>query len=338
MAKVLLTGMSAPQASAKANSSNRGFASLINEALISAGHDVVWTDPNIRFTKEMADEFDSVLVGISPITSLGANRVYGALGVIGALLEYAPEKLSLLVDAPNVSQIDVSLRSVLGAPESLIKPFYSYRKDYLTVKNSPELQTKLLGVIEYLLSNEWPTTIYPALPWKSDSVVASRLPAGAGAKLVGINLDSLVLTQPEDSFERAEKWSVDDLSSKWSKTVIATLANPCSPMRLTKGSTDVDAGNQIARSMGVLISPDKKQETWWSYRYIQALNTQTPIASNWYETQELGDAWTILAASIESYSEDKRRLIAIAQRESYSNSIPDRIEAVKNLQSALKIK
>ena len=338
MAKVLLTGMSAPQASAKANKTNKGFASLINEGLISAGHDVVWTDPNINFTKEMADQFDSIIVGISPITSLGANRVYGALGVIGAVLEYAPEKLSLLVDAPNVSQIDVSLRSVLTAPESLTKPFYSYRKDYLAVKNSPETQAKLLGVIKHLLESEWPTVVYPSLPWKDDSVVADKLPAGAGAQLVGLSLDSFVLVEPVESVDKAEKWVVDDLSSKWTKAVSATLINPCSPMKLTKGSTDYDVSEQIARSIGALISPDKKQETWWSYRYIQALNTYTPIASNWYETQELGEAWAMLAATIESCSEDKRRLIAIAQREAYSNSIPDRIEAVQQLQSALRIK
>ena len=330
--------MSAPQASAKANSRNKSFSALINDGLVSSGHDVLWADPNIDFTKEMADQFDSVLVGISPITSLGANRVYGALGVIDTLLKHAPKKLSLLIDAPNVSQIKVSLNAVLAASEGLVKPFYSYRKDYLKVKNSPELQAKLLSVIKHLLENEWPVTIYPSLPWKQDSTVADKLPSGASNRLVGLNLDSLVLIEPTDSSERAAKWVVDEPSAKWTKTTSATLVNPCLPMKLTKGSTDADIEFQISRSMGALITPDKKQETWWSYRYIQALNTTTPIASNWYETQELGAAWAMLAATIESCSEDKRRLIAIAQRESYSHSIPDRIESIKKLHSVLRIK
>lgn len=337
MGKVLLTGMSAPQASAKANISNVGFASLINKALISAGHEVVWTDPNIRFTKEMVDSFDSILVGISPLTSLGSNRVYGALSVIGAALEYAPEKLSLLVDAPNVSQIDVSLRAVLGAPEALVKPFYSYRKDYAEVQSSSETQARLLDVVRHLLEDEWPTTIYPSLPWKLDSSVADKLPMGAHSKLVGINLDSFVLGEPSDKEERAPKWVADDLKSKWSRSVVSTLQHPCSPMKMNKGWTDLEVEDQIARSLGALISPDKKQETWWSYRYAQALNSTTPIATNWYESQDLGAAWAVLAASIESASESKRRLIATAQRESYEVAIPDTIEATKILLSTLGI-
>lgn len=337
MGKVLLTGMSAPQASAKANISNLGFASLINKALISAGHEVVWADPNINFTKEMVDSFDSILVGVSPLTSLGSNRVYGALSVIGATLEYAPEKLSLLVDAPNASQIEVSLRATLSAPESLVKPFYSYRKNYSEVKSDAAKQAKLLGVVQHLLESEWPTTIYPSLPWKSDSVVADKLPTGARSKLKGISLDSFILEEPADKEDRAQKWVSDDVKSKWSRSVAATLQHPCSPMKHTKGWTDSEAGDQIARSIGALVSPDKKQETWWSYRYIQAMNSTTPVATNWYESQNLGAAWAVLAASIESASESKRRLIATAQRESYEAAIPDTIEATKILVSTLGI-
>jgi hypothetical protein len=337
MGKVLLTGMSAPQASAKANVSNLGFASLINKALISAGHEVVWTDPNINFTKEMVDTFDSILVGISPLTSLGSNRVYGALSVIGAVLEHAPQKLSLLVDAPNVSQIEVSLRAAVGAPESLVKPFYSYRKNYAEVKESPETQGRLLGVVRHLLEEEWPTTIYPSLPWKLDYSVADKLPTGARSKLVGLNLDSFILEPASDNEDRAPKWVSDDMKSKWNKSVVTTLQYPCSPMKMTKGWTDYEVEDQIARSIGALIAPDKKQETWWTYRYVQAMNKTTPIATNWYESQDLGAAWAVLAASIESASEGKRRLIATAQRESYEVAIPDTIEATKILVSTLGI-
>lgn len=337
MGKVLLTGMSAPQASAKANTTNLGFASLIEKALSTAGHDVVWTDPNINFSKEMVESFDSVIVGVSPLTSLGSNRAYGALAVIGAVLQYAPEKLSLLVDAPNVSQIEVSLKAILNAPDSLVKPFYSYRKGYSDVKKSQELQDKLIGVVRHLSENEWPTTIYPQLPWKSFESVADKLPTGARSKLVGINLDSFALRDALDNDERALKWTSDDVKHKWTQSVAATLEYPCLPMKMSKGWTDADVEGQIARSVGVLIAPDKKQETWWSYRYIQAMNRLTPVATNWYESQDLSAAWAVLAASIESASEDKRRLIATAQRESYVASIPDTIGATKLLVSTLNL-
>jgi hypothetical protein len=74
--------MSAPQASSSANLKNLSFAGLINMALTDAGHEVVWASPSVYMTEETLNEFDAVVVGVSPITSMGANRVYGALNVI----------------------------------------------------------------------------------------------------------------------------------------------------------------------------------------------------------------------------------------------------------------
>ena len=329
--------MSAPQASAKANKTSISFASVINMALVSAGHSVVWSDPRIVMTEEAIEEFDSVLVGISPLNSLGANRAYAALSTISSVLEYSPEKLSLFIDAPNVSQIEVSLRAVSANPELLVKSFYSYRKDYSVVKSDKELQKRLISVVDTLLNEEWPITLYPRLPWKSDDSVSEKLPNGAASKLIGINLDSFLLETPIPSYETVDKWCSDNTQSKWAKSTISTLSLPCVPMRLTKGSTDADVEAQISRSIGVLISPDKKQNTWWSYRYIQALNKLTPIATNWKESQNLDSSWAVLAATIESSSPKERLSIALAQRESYEQNTPDRIESVTALVNALRV-
>jgi hypothetical protein len=337
MGKILLTGMSAPQASAKANKTSTSFAAVINEALVSAGHSVVWSDPHIALTKESIDDFDSVLVGISPLNSLGANRAYGALSTISSVLEHSPSKLNLFIDAPNVSQIDVSLRAVSTNPELLVKSFYSYRKDYSIVKSDKNLQKKLMSVVETLLNNKWPTTLYPSLPWKTDDSVASKLPSGAASSLAGISLDSFLLEAPVPSYEIIDKWCLDNPQSKWTKSTVSMLGLPCVPMKITKGSTDLDVEAQISRSIGVLISPDKKQDTWWSYRYIQALNKLTPIATNWKESQTLDSSWAVLAATIESSSPKERLSIALAQRESYEQNTPDRIEATTILLNALRI-
>lgn len=339
MAKVLLTGMSAPQASLNANNRSMGFAGLIGSGLNSFGDEVVWSDPSISFSPSDVENYDAVLVGLSPVTSLGANRVYGALNVIDVVWKTSPEKLTLFIDAPNVSQIEVSLRAVLSNPENFTKEFYSYRKNYLKVASDEQLQKRLLSVVENLVSKPWPTTIYPKLPWMNDVSVVSKLPAGAANSFYGVNLDSIALVDsPTTPSEGVHKWSSDNVNSSWVKTTSNTLSFPCFPMKVTKTSTDDDVSEQISRSVGVLIAPDKKQNTWWTYRYIQAMNTLTPIATNWEETHELDSSWAILAAGIESAGLQSRTTIASAQREAYLRAIPDRIEAIDVLRNILKLK
>ena len=110
MSKILLTGMTAPQSSLKSNLRNISFSYAMYSALIDAGHEVEWVDPKIDITKKELESYDSVLVGIAPITSLSANKMYGALNIIN--LMWGSKKLTLLADAPNISQISTTLRSI----------------------------------------------------------------------------------------------------------------------------------------------------------------------------------------------------------------------------------
>jgi hypothetical protein len=115
------------------------------------------------------------------------------------------------------------------------------------------------------------------------------------------------------------------------------LKLPTLPMKINRGSTDSDVIIQLQRSLGVLISPDRRDGTAWSYRYVQALNTKTPIITEWKESGVLGDAWSVLAYSIEEMSQSRRDLVSLAQKESYLANIPDKKTALKNLESTLNI-
>jgi hypothetical protein len=106
-------------------------------------------------------------------------------------------------------------------------------------------------------------------------------------------------------------------------------------MKWNKGWTDEQVLEQIARSIGAIISPDKKDGTYWSYRYVQSMNTNTPVVTDWKESHALGDAWNVLATSIDTMSQDKRDLIATAQREIYIASIPSKQNAVETLQQLI---
>ena len=329
MSKVFLTGMSAPQASPSTNQKTLTYAGVLNKVLVSAGHEVTWASPSVHMTAESLDKFDAVLVGISPITSLGANRVYGALSVINALKN--SDKLTLFVDTSTPSQIEPSLKSVINNPDSLTKQFFSYRKEFSNVVGDKDLLSNVISGVKYLYEEDWTTTIYPKLPWKSEF----RIIKNARKNLIGLNLDSHLVKEPVGSYDRRLKWSVDNLSTPWATSVLSIIELPNSPMKWNKGWTDAQVTEQISRSIGAILSPDKRDGTYWSYRYVQAMDACTPIVTDWKESQALGDAWNILASNIESMSQDKRDLIATAQRDIYLASIPSKKQAVEMLQNSI---
>lgn len=333
MSKIFITGMSAPQVSPNANSRSLSFAGVLNFVLVSSGHEVTWSDPSVHMTEESLSQFDSVLVGVSPLTSVGANRAYGALHLINKLWDSG--KLVLFVDSPNSIQIEVGLRAISKNHDNIVKPFYSYRKEYAFVASDTVAKGSVLMGVERLLSDDWVTTIYPSLPWKLQNQI--KLPANAKANIHAINLDSYLLTKTDVDYDRRDKWVVDSANSTWAKDVVQTLTLPQSPMKWNKGWTDEQVFEQICRSIGVIISPDKKDGTWWSYRYVQALSSGTPVVTDWKESHFIGDAWGVLASSIDGMSQSKRDLIATAQYESYVANIPNQKSALKKLNEVLNL-
>jgi hypothetical protein len=334
MSKILLTGMSAPQASRKSNERTLSFAGVLDKSLRAAGHAVVWETPSMDWNKEYLDQFDSVIVGVSPLTSLSANYCYGGLHVLSELID--DPKLTLMVDSPQPGQLEASFKTTIGSPETFTKDFYFNRRGFQQASD-PVTRTRLLGTVERLLNGAWPTTIYPSLPWHELDTIKTQFTENAAQNLVGINLDAELLVEERHAGERRLKWSADTLDSPWAKKVISTLIYPVSPMKWHKGWEDKLVEEQIGRSTGVLISPHKKDGTWWTYRYVQALNTGTPIATLWTEAVHLDESWGNLAANIETLSQAERDTIAIRQRESYEAGILPLKDARKKLQKTLGI-
>lgn len=327
--------MSALQASSRANTRTLGFAGVVEQSLIKSGHEVHWLTPEVTWTDDFLNSFDSVIVGITAITSLSANYCYGGLHVIERLID--SDKLTLLIDAPQVSQITASLNAILAKPENLTKTFYSKRKGFNHAVDE-STKSRFLKIVDRLLTGNWPVTIYPKLPWGSDALVTRQLPVGAADALVGVNLDAeLFKSEPYATEERALKWSIDSSVGPWSESVLKTLLYPVSQMKWNKGSTDDFVHDQIARSIGAIITPQRYDGTWWSYRYIQAMNSYTPIASFWQETQTVGPNWAVLAATIETAAQDERDKIALGQRNEYIKSIPTARDARIKLETVLRI-
>ena len=334
MSKILITGMSAPHVSPDANSRSLSFASLMGLVLILHGNDVTQEEPKIAWTEDDLKEYDKVLVGLSPITSLSANHTYGALNVISHLKDTS--KLVFFIDAPEPTRIASSLRAIKKKPENLVKPFYSYRKGY-TQANSPEVLNRLLETVDSLLVDAWPATLYPMLPWTDHENIQEQLPEAARPSLKGVNLDRYLLSEQEPSdVERTEKWVVENFSSPWTKSTVATLSNPTVPMKWNKGWTDDKVADQVARGIGALISPHQNG-TWWTYRIVQCLNALTPVATDWRESGFIGSSWMQLASAIEHMSQEERTQLAKDQRKAYLDAVPSKRDAAVALNEALQL-
>jgi len=335
MAKIYLTGMTASQASPSANIRSLAFAGVMNKVLTHGGHEVVWGDPDLDVTKDFFDQYDLVLVGVGPVTSLSANRVYGALNTIDIL--WQSPKLRLFLDAPGTSQIGASLRAIDSNPTNLLKEFYSYRKGYKEVVSNVALSSRISNAAHNLAVNQWPTTLYPSLPWKSHSDATKKLPENIANSMVGINLDAHLIEENPLPIEKSHKWAVDSLALKDTQKLANTLGFPVFPMKWNKGVSDIQVEDQISRSAGAIISLNKGDGSWWTYRYIQALNTCTPIYTSWVDTGALGSSWSLLAHAIEDLTDEQRLQLSIDQRLEYLNKVPKKEESTKSIEDALGI-
>lgn len=333
--KVLLTGMTSSHTSSKPHQSNLGFYGVLSQALTQLKCEVVWAKPDITWTKEYLNSYDAVFVGLVPPTSLSANQAYGALTTINELFDSS--KLYLVVDNPKHWLIKPSLKSVLKDTGSLVKPFYQKRSQYALAKEPKNLD-RMLNACQRLLDEVWPTTIYPGLPWKSDESVSDHLPSGAASSVLGLNFDALLLKSSNLEIRQdPAHWAASNHKSKWSENMANHVSLPIKPLKASKKETDLDALNALKASIGLLAAPqDRIGGTWWSSSYSQAMNLNTPIATEWRESSTISPSWSLLPSSIEDLTPEGRFDLALRQKEAYLASIPSQNEALESLQTLLE--
>lgn len=323
--------MTAPQASPSANERTLSFAGLIAQAL-RPQHTVDHVDPEVRCRLGDLLDYDVILVGLAPITALGANRAYGALSLIN-LLRGDP-RLRLFIDAPNPAQITHGLAAIANTPENLTKPFYAYRKGFKEVQRV-DRQLELLDAVYGLLRDPWPPTLYPSLPWKGADFL-QLLPDGASNSITGVNLDSLLLSGAAPKPRtRYENFVSDRPITKWTDSIARTITSPVYDMKRNKFSTDEEVSYSMSTSLGAIIVPQAKGGTWWTARYAQALRSGTPVITEWRDSWQLGDAWTMLASQVEELNSSGREQLAQAQLSSYVAHLHDAESSIDHLESAL---
>lgn len=327
--RVLFTGMASAHC---AKPSNVTFFSTLSD-VISEFAEVVWAAPKLSWTKEDLDKFDVVIFGLTPPTAMSANKIYGAMHVLG--LMYHSPKLRLVLDSQQVWQYKNSLEAVKKDVNVLFNSFFSSKTGYAQAKTDSRKYIELAA--SYMSSSYWPVTYYPRLPWNTDAKTASLLGFVPTDKLKGINLDSmLLLPEPYSTGSRSNLWSVEDTKRSWYKNLSPTLRYADVDVKLSRALDDSGASVLIRSSMGLIIPPqDRKIGTWWSYKHVQAMNSNTPVATLWQDSIKLDASWAYLPYQLEDISEPERRIIARDQIESYYAAIPSKNRLIEDIRNDL---
>jgi hypothetical protein len=305
---------------------NVSFFTNLSDA-VSKFAEVVWASPSQSWTKKDLEVYDVIIFGMTPPTSLSANKLFGALHVLGLMFD--SPKLKLVVDSAQMWQYKNSVAAVKRDFSSLFGSFYFRREGYATAKESPKMIEK---AVAHMSDSAWPTIFYPSLPWVSDSKVASLLGFVGEESLVGLNLDSLLLNIEPPRIGRKDYWSVDAPKSSWLEPLDKVLVYPRTATRIGRKTDDAYALGIIQNSAGFILPPqERKAGTWWNYRMVQALNTTTPITTYWQDTYKFHSSWGALAYQIEDMSVVERQHLATAQKNVYINAIPDKDSVINYL-------
>ena len=319
--KVFVTGCTAPQASKNANEKNPSFAGIVNTALIELGCDVTWADPSVKMDKGYLSQFDSILVGVASPTNVISHRIYGALSVINHAAELGT--LSLFVDTPEPHKLFAGIREVYHNPKSLVKDFYSKKREY-NLALEPENFANIFAGLSKLYVDAWPTTITPAYPWSHQTNISKYIPNIDNSKLFLVSPDAalLELQQYRSTPVDGDYWCVDSNKTSWSQMTAKSLTLGMENYRVSKWESNAEVLGRLHDSVGALISVYKDGNPWWLPSLSQALYMGVPAVTDWRHTAYMGEEWSHLPSTIESMNPNQRMELARKQKEIYMEHLP----------------
>jgi hypothetical protein len=332
--KILLTGCTAQQASKEISNKLPTFSSTLQEILL-LNHEVDLLSPSQDLIEEV-ESYDAVVVGLAPLTSLSANKIYPAFALANRAKDVG--NLILSVDAPEPHKIQASINSYKSGKVDLLKNFYSRRKNYYHLVNDKNFQKEFFRFVDFLSDEEWPSILYPSLPWQGSSVVSSAFPNVDRSNLHGIHVDSYLMKS--SAFESDEKsdtpyWVCDAPDTKWAKTTQGTLSYSTLPMR-TRSDTSESIEERLSSAMAALVSVYRSEDPWWSPLISSALNVSVPVVTEWRYSSMLGDSWSLLGSDIELLGEGDRLSLAVDQRKTYINSLTDVTTTYSQIETIIK--
>lgn len=320
MANIFITGSTASQCSTEAQKRTTKFSGLLNNAFNASGHSSNIYTPSVTATIDNIENYDSVIVGLSPFTSMSSHRIYSALYTLGLALDAGNAKI--LLDAPDPHLVFKSFRSVISNPSILTKKNYSARHQYDLVMSNSSVRNKIMETIEIVASEGIPTII-PSVPYFNGTREQYGIPESSShPDLISLNLDSMRGLSFDGSYSQSKYWSSDDAKSEWSKKIEKTVSKPVLPIKRTAYDTEYEYVERLKNSYGFLMPTYKNNLPWWSPNILLSLSSGTPVFSDWKLTESMGYYWSLLPSDAESFTIEDKLEHARAQMIYYLNSTP----------------
>ena len=337
------------------------IASFLGSALRDAGHDVTVGRPSLRHALgedlggdhepngdlETGEAWDWVFVGLGPLHGLGTAYKYGALGTIGRYWD----RCTLYLDDVDSGKIGGGIRTMLNVKGKLTRPFFGYCKEW-PLASQPDVTRYLLDVVEALRDvdvKQYPRMIVPAFTLDEGFRVAARVSASAGPNVVPIDLTTYAAEAMPMTLMAKQKYG-----DEWLPKLEEALRELSPSIGIEDWwATDMDPHSSKVRSYGPFqwrqlrvsrspalsllssgyISPTEQ----WSPRFAQLSSAGIPIVTAWQIfAKEIGDAYEVLASTIEMMDLGDRRALARSQYEQLQTFSPSKESLAKKVDSLME--
>ena len=321
--KILITGCTAQQSSQRAAERYPTSGALMKYALESQGVEVDFKDPSIDTSQEELSQYDLVLLGIAPPTSLGASRLYGAFSTGNKARKNG--NLALFLDSPEPHKVYAGIKSCSVDTKRLSKSFYSARKGYKEYVSDPRVEREVDDFLYYLHNGVWPHTFYTALPWSYPDEVQKDIPNIPIHKIIPMNFDSIIMTASGEADKPSDVqpnyFVSDSPNTVWMKKLRKQLVSEVVPAKAGKWDDVHSVQWRIKKSLGTIAPIYRSNHAWWTATVPLSLGLGVPVVTDWNKSKSLGESWTFLASGIESLSGEERAIVAAQQAEDYRSTV-----------------
>lgn len=327
MAKCLITGMSTQQVGGKSMYQYGTVSSYFKQALEDKGWDVDHKrfDPTARDSRAASNikDYDAIMVGLLPVSSLGARNIYGALWSVRQAREHRIPVL-FYVDDWQLSLYKSQWKTVINVPSRLTKQFLESARSDWDWAQDWAIRREMTEVLRPFAQGDWGRVLVPAFEW-GDHTKLAKYVLGTNHYVDVSVYAPLHPINPVAPEARYGQWILGTLS-KQSKEWAEGHMERCSWPVKTYGSArsnwasaslkEPELVQQYAESWGVIATPYAMHpgSGWWRNRYTYSAQCNAILFTDPADAARIGEAYQIPVSTIERSSIAELQEIARQQK------------------------
>lgn len=172
--KAIVSGMTSEMTTGTPRTGYPALSPGLTVMLEELGYETYQGVLRVDTNDEMLAEADVMILGMSPVISVGSRYLYG---VLDAILKARQNNCALLFTISDwqTALLKSSLKTLINGPHRMTKYFMRHRTDHLWANHHVDY---LMTAVNALYNNPWPGTLIPSHPWRNDMpVISNHVPA-----------------------------------------------------------------------------------------------------------------------------------------------------------------